>query len=131
MAASSQPVSFRVERHEVIEPDEDCLICGDEVAEIAENNSAGSMESLRCEVILSGPVNQPVTLQEFVHLTCHPSQAYHYGCLKGWLEQNASCPLDRRQVNSAAPSALRPGINKLGPTEQKIHQVALSIFFNK
>ena len=30
MAAASQPVSFRIERHEVIEQTEDCLICGDE-----------------------------------------------------------------------------------------------------
>lgn len=128
MAAASQPVSFRIERHEVIEQTEDCLICGDEEVPV---DVSGEMERFQFTVILSGSLTKCIAPEEFVHLTCHPNQAYHYGCLKKWLESNASCPLDRRPVNAEAPYEDLPGINKLGSSQQKVHQLALGIFFNK
>ena len=104
MAAINPSVSVRIERHKFAELEEDCLICGDEATSIDEVKES---EDSQVKEDLSTSPNSPITPKEFVHLTCHPSQAYHYSCLKKWLESNPSCPFDRSPLNAQDPLASR------------------------
>jgi len=104
MAAASI-VNFKIEVHGApFAEDEECLICFEGEGELTSSGgSVGSLGNRQVSVILSGP-GKIIGFKELVHLSCHPNQAYHYGCLEKWLAENASYPLDRNQVDPAVQS---------------------------
>ena len=123
MAAPSQSAGFRIEKHQTgFLPGESCLICSknETVEPVVENSETEFLGKFRIQVI-----TRPLADKELVHLSCHPNQPYHHKCIKQWITNKASCPLDRRQVNPLSPSVLSPD----SPTALKVSGIASNIFF--
>ena len=126
--------AFRVEIHQnSFAADESCLICNENDTEpVAKVDATGVWSKDKITVISSGSTTRPIEPKDLVHLSCHPSQPYHYKCLTTWMNRNASCPLDRRQINPAAPSSVPvPGIKNLSETDEKISTLFHGIFSNE
>ena len=82
------------------------------------------------EVLLSAPVYRAMMDDDIVHLSCHPEQPYHHKCLKQWLTQQATCPLDRRPINPIPPLVQLP-MRQLSPVDERLRNWAMSIGLNR
>ncbi len=122
MASASSSVDFKIEVHpQNFAADQSCLIC----SETDIDTQIPKINDKLIKVIVSGPSVEPISDNELVHLSCHPDQPYHYKCLKQWLHNKPSCPLDRRQASSTPPTIKNPGIDNSSVTDVVVHSIAL------
>ncbi len=78
----------------------DCMICESEGPPVPKTLS-GEAKSMRERDVKVLP--EPLSDNDFVHLSCHPGQPYHVHCLRGWVAKSAMCPYDRNLVNPVFP----------------------------
>lgn len=145
MSLGCGSVAYRIEKHtQHFEIAQDCLICGmndeaDVDAEMTAETEAKLEASFsdkqqrrdfknffsqrKIAVLSSGASERNIANRELVHLSCHPNQPYHRECLSRWVTKNASCPIDRRNVDPAVPTIKKPAIHVEDPTAKKVSAV--------
>ena len=99
--AVANPNNIQIQIHQgPFAPDESCIICNrtdSEALQLAEQTS--NVMGTTWSTLKMIPKNRSL-----VHASCHPQAPYHYECLKGWLAINATCPLDRKDVDLVIPT---------------------------